>query len=230
MNKAETEINQIKLKLRALDNKESLIKIIIGLNVVVVLVLFLNVFLSLLELSGFNSVVSRTVLFCFGIVAAFVGFVFFVVVPIFKRIRLFHTPNFKVLSEKVGRHYPEISDSLLNALELSEEKGNYFSKTLTAAAIEEAYKKTIDVDFKKASSFNRTKNKFTISAFTIILTVLLFYTIPGLRTAAYRIINYFSEFKQTAKFIFYVNPGNTAVSKNSNITINVEVIGISQTQ
>lgn len=225
MDKVETQIEKIKSKLRNLKNKESLIKTIIGFNLVVVLILLLNILLGLIELSGINSVEERTVLFYVGIISTIVGVICFVIAPIARNISFFYSHDYKKLSEKVGRYYPEINDSLINVLELSEEENDLYSQELAIAAIDNVYKKTENIDFKKAASFNKTKNYFTLSASVIIFTVFLFYIIPNLRLASYRIINYSSEFKRPQKFKFYIEPGNTTITKNSDVIISVKTIG-----
>ncbi|MCK5457707.1 MAG: hypothetical protein KAI45_11320, partial [Melioribacteraceae bacterium] len=208
MSKAETQIKNIKSKLRKLNNKEDLIKTIIGLNLIVVMILLLNILLSFLELSGVNSIEERTILFYVGIILALVGVIYFIGIPIVKGLHFLNSPNYKKLSEKVGLYYSEINDSLINAIELSEEKNDLYSKVLASAAIDIVHKKTENVDFKKATSFNKTKNHFLFSALTIIFAVLLFSTVPNLRSASYRIINHKSEFKIPQKFRFYIEPGN----------------------
>ncbi|VAX27742.1 hypothetical protein MNBD_IGNAVI01-2712 [hydrothermal vent metagenome] len=223
MSKAEKQIEKIRSKLKALYKKENLIKAIIGLNLVVVLVLVLNVLLSLLELSGLNSITERTILFYIGIIIAIAGTFILAIVPMIKSF--WKNINHEILAEKVGDYYPEIKDSLKNIIELSEERNNYFSETLTAAAINKVYEKTENFDFKKAESFNKTKKFFLLSAVTIIIAVVLFYSIPGMRGASYRIINYSQKFEQTQRTKFYIKPGNTTATKNSDVAIIVETIG-----
>jgi len=225
VNKAETQINQIKSKLKSLENKESMIRVITGLNLVVILVLVINIIVSLLELSGLNNIASRTVLFYVGTLFSVFGFCFFVGIPIFKRIRFLRTPNYKTLSEKIGEYQPEIGDKLHNVLDLYEDKNKFSSETLTVAAIESVYEKTKNVDFRKASTYLKTKKYFIASAVTIVFTTLLFYIVPSLRSASYRIINYSNKFIKTAKFEYYIEPGNISTLKNSTIKIRIETIG-----
>ena len=174
MSKAETQIKNIKSKLRDLNNKESFIKTIIGFNLVVVMILLLNILLSFLELSGVNSIEERTVLFYIGIISTIIGIICFVGIPIVRSVHFLNSPNYNKLSKKVGQYYSEINDSLTNSIELSEEKNDLYSQTLASAAINNVHKKTENIDFKKATSFNKTKNYFLFSALTIIFAVLLF--------------------------------------------------------
>ena len=223
MNKAKTQIEQIKTRLKALYKKENFIKAVIGVNLFVVLVLVLNVLFSLLELSGLNSITERTILFYVGIIVAIAGVIFLVLIPMLQSI--FGKTNYDSLAEKVGNHYSEIKDSLKNAIELANESSNYFSEALTVAAINKVYEKTKNIDFTKVVSFEKTKKFFVISATTILVSVLLFYSIPGIREASYRIINYSQKFEQPQRFKFYINPGNTTVTKNSDVIIKIETVG-----
>jgi len=225
VNKAKEHISHIKLKLRSFDNKENLIKTIIGLNVFIVIFFLLNAFLNLLELSGLNSILERTILFYSGISLMGTAFVLFIIIPLPKSSQTLNPPNYKSLSEKVGNYFPDIKDSLKNVLELSDKKNNYSSETLTIAAIEKVYRKVENIDFRKATSYNQTKKFFLFSATAIILSSIVFYSIPGLRAASYRIINYSSEFKQPQKFSFYIEPGNVSVTKNTDVIIKINTIG-----
>lgn len=223
MNKAEKQIEKIKSKLRALYKKENLIKAIVGLNLLIVFILVLNIIFSLLELSGLNSITERTILFYAGVIITIASTFILTLVPLVKSF--WKNVDHEVLAEKVGNHYPEIKDSLKNIIELSKEKNNYFSESLTSAAINKVYEKTENFDFKKAVSFDKTKKFFLLSAITIISTVILFYSIPGMRGASYRIINYAQKFEQPQRIKFYVEPGNTIATKNSDVVINIETIG-----
>ncbi|NOX64600.1 MAG: hypothetical protein GXO85_02090, partial [Chlorobi bacterium] len=223
MNKAEKQIEEIKSKLKALYKKENLIKAIVGLNLLVIFILVLNVLLSLLELSGLNSIAERTILFYAGVVITIASTFILTLVPLVKSF--WKNVDHEILAEKVGNYYPEIKDSLKNIIELSKEKNNYFSESLTTAAINKVYEKTEKFDFKKAVSFDKTKKFFLLSATTIILTVVLFFSIPGMRGASYRIINYAQKFEQPQRIKFYVEPGNTTATKNSDVVISVETIG-----
>lgn len=225
MNKAKTQIGNIKKNLKGLYNKESFLKIILGLNIVLVVTLLLNIVLVLVELSGVNSVNERTVLFYVGVVSSIACTVVFIGLPLIRILQFFRSPNYTDLSEKIGQHYPEVSDDLTNAIEISEVEDDYFSKTLTAAAIDRVYKKVENLDFKKTVSFDKSKKHFLTSAATIIVTVFLFYFVPNFRLASYRIINYSNEFKTPPKLILYVEPGSTSVTKNSDVIIKVETIG-----
>ena len=72
--------------------------------------------------------------------------VVFIGLPLIRFLQFFRSPNYTDLSEKIGQHYPEVSDDLTNAIEISEVEDDYFSKTLTAAAIDRAYKKVENLD------------------------------------------------------------------------------------
>ena len=223
MTKAEKQIEKIKSKLKSLHKKEHLIKAIVGLNLLIVFILVLNILLGLLELGGLNSITERTILFYTGVVFTAACVFILTIVPVIKSF--WKNINYKILAEKVGNYYPEIKDSLKNIIELSEEKNNFFSESLTIAAINKVYEKTKNFDFKKAASFNKTKKFFLLSASSIIITVILFYSIPGMRGASYRIMNYTQKFEQPQRIKFYIEPGNTTAIKNSNVVINVEAIG-----
>ncbi len=226
MRKAEIQIEQIKIKLKALYKKENLIKTTIGLNVFIVLILALNILLSILELSGLNNVTERTILYYCGIIITFISFLIFIIIPISKMF--FGKTNYKNLANKVGDYYVEIKDRLKNIIELAEESDSYFSESLKTAAINKVYEETQKIDFTKTVSYSKTKKFFLFSAAAIVLSVMLFSIIPGLREASYRILNHTQKFEKPKRFSFYIKPGNIVVTKNSDVTIRIETIGEKQ--
>lgn len=228
MSQIKTQINEIKSKLRSLYIKNRTIEIIIGLNIIIVVVLVLNITLSIVELSGFNSILERTILFYTGIGLSSAGFLWFILYPALKSIKVISKEEYKTLATDVGKHYADLGDKIVNALDLDNEKSDRYSGSLISAAVESVYKKSNNLDFSKASSLIKTRSFFILSACTILITVFLFFISPDLRIASYRILNHTHEFYQPASFVFFISPGNILVEKNSNIEIKVEVVGDKQ--
>lgn len=228
MSQTKTQINEIKSKLRSLYIKNRTVEIVIGLNVIVVIVLALNIALSIVELSGFNSILERTILFYTGIGLSLAGFLWFILYPALKSIKVISKEEYKALAADVGKHYAGLGDKIVNALDLDNEKSDRYSGSLISAAVESVYNKSKNFDFSKTSSFYKTKSFFILSASTILITVLLFFISPGLRIASYRILNHTHEFYQPPSVAFFISPGNISLEKNSNIEIKVEVVGDKQ--
>lgn len=75
----------------------------------------------------------RTILFWLFIAVEFGLFIKFILVPIAKLFKLTKGIDYEKASEIIGNHFPEVSDRLLNLLQLSE---NENSSALLLAGIE----------------------------------------------------------------------------------------------
>ena len=228
MSQIKTQMNEIKSKLRSLYIKNRTIDVIIGLNVIVVLLFILNIILSTIELSGFNSMLERTILYYVGIGLMLVAFIWFIFYPVLKSLKSVSKKEQKRLAADVGIYYPDIGDKIVNALDLEEDGSNKYSRTLIYAAVESVSNESKSINFNKVSSYYKTSPFFIVSAITILITVFLFFISPGLRVASYRILNHTHEFYQPPGVLFFISPGNVLVEKNDDIKIKVEVVGEKQ--
>lgn len=212
-------------KLFSVFRKELLIKAVVGLNLTVIVILTANLIAALLVLAGLISIEARTILFFTALLIMLTSFFYFVIIPLIKSMGILAKPNFFLIADKVGKAFPQVKDSLLNSLQLINEKRSGYSESLINAAFRDVYEKTKHVDFSSTVSFIAVKKYFQSSMLIIVFTVLLFVFIPGLRGSSYKLLNYDKAFIDPLNFIFDVQPGSVQLTKGQDLTIYISALG-----
>ncbi|WKZ69654.1 MAG: hypothetical protein QY331_00125 [Melioribacteraceae bacterium] len=160
----------------------------------------------------------RTILFFASIAVIVVIISKEVFLPLIRNIDSLSNFNLNKIAKLVGKNYPEVKDSLLNAVQLVNDKSNNYSKELIQAAFKTVYDKTQKLNFTEAVKFNKW-NKVKISAGTFIPITLLVLLVPFLNNAFNRMINYDKEFIVPPKYHLAIEPGNIDVTKGESVAI-----------
>lgn len=225
--KRETEHRtKIKARIKQVYKKEHLKKSFEGINIALLIILLLNTFVAFLEMFETGSTDFRTILFYFFVGAVLLLVTYFFIFPLFRAMNLFGKIDYLYLSKKIGSAFPEIKDDLRNALQLiyGDEQKNYSPK-LVEAAFEDVYKRSEKADFSSIITFSSLRKYLLVTAAGIIITVILFASFPGLRTASYRVLNFNEEFIFPPKFKFDVIPGNKKIANGESVKLIVSAIG-----
>ena len=148
------------------------------------------------------------------------------VIPLLKYFKLLSKPNYDDVAKKIGSNFPDVKDELLNVLQLSElQDKQLYSSNLINAAFARVYEKVKSINFESVIKFDKAKQLLLYVAGAVVFVALLFFTIPGLKAASSRLINFNQEFIPPQKFTFEVYPGNTQVTKGQDVAIKVQVKG-----
>ena len=91
-----------------------------GLLYSVILLVVFYLLLSLLEYVGYNSTTIRTILFYLYLLFALIVVSLFVIRPAVKMFRIGKTLSYYDAAKIIGKHFPEVSDKLLNLLQLKD--------------------------------------------------------------------------------------------------------------
>ncbi len=199
-----------------------------GLNKLLTLLIVLSVFFFMTVLLesffNFNSVI-RTYLFLGMVIGALLFVFIFLIYSVLKDLLYYVKPDYIKTARIIGNNFPEIRDELANALQLIENKSDLHSTELIEAAYLRIYNKTKNANFNSIINFNQTKKLFKICLLTLIITFLIIFLIPEFNYAAYRLLNFESDFTPPPKFSFIVLPGNINATKGDNVNLSVEVLG-----
>ena len=152
-----TELEILKLKLKSFIRKYYKNQIIRGLLISGALLLVFLLVASLFEYYIWSNTITRTVIFY-----TFLGVSLFVVVknifiPLIKLFQLGKILSNKEAARIIGDHFPEVSDKLLNTLQLEENiklQGSADIELLLASVRQKAAKLT-PIPFKKAIDFKQ---------------------------------------------------------------------------
>jgi hypothetical protein len=129
----------------------------------------------------------------------------------------------KEASIQIGQFFPEISDKLLNTLQLS---SNTNSNELVQASIDQKTKQLGVVRFSDAIKIEDNKKylKYAFIPAGLILTILAIYP-SYFAESSERIVNFKNEFVQPAPFQFLIKNKELKAFKNEDFTVNLELVG-----
>lgn len=167
---------------------------------------------------------ARTVLFwLFVLVESYLLFRF-ILTPIFKLIGLKKGISFTESSKIIGSHFPEVSDKLINVLQLKEASNQ---SDLLLASIEQKSKELEPIPFTKAVNFKQNIRYLKYGFIPIIIWLLVIITgnINIFNTSFKRVVNYRTAFVPPAPFSFYLVNADLKVIQGKPFALEVETKG-----
>ncbi len=213
-------------KLERYCRKKYLLQAIIGLQIALLIATAVFTVFALLELiAHFNSSL-RTFIFYFTVTAIGGTIIYLLLIPALRYFKFFRNESYFNVAGKIGEHFPEIKDDLLNTMQLvSSNDDKIYSPRLINAAFQNVYNRTKNIKFDSIISFKKVKSAFIYFSSLAVVVILMFLFIPGLNAASYRLVNYDQEFIEPPKFTFKVFPGDSEITKGDDILISVSVEG-----
>jgi hypothetical protein len=180
---------------------------------------------TILEYFGrFSSGVRMTLFFAFLVVSA-VLLVRFIVIPALKIFKLGKMISREEAAKMIGSHFPNISDKLINTLQLQNQLSGSDS-ALLQASIDQKIVELQPIPFSAAINFGENKRYIPYVLPSLILGALLLLISPKVITeGAERIVSYNREFTPEAPFSFILLNESLKVPLNEDIQIQVETSG-----
>ena len=194
----------------------------------IVLTLFLSA--VLLEHFGWLSSLGRGLIFWLGLAAVVAVVGWLVVRPLLKMQGLGRRLSYAEAARIVGRHFPEVSDKLLNLLQLMDDSADgsaeAVSSDLLLAAIEQKTAELRPVPMLKAIDLrgNRRYLRYALPPLAVLL-VLLLAAPQTVTEPSKRIVNYQRAYERPAPFVFHVLNERLTVSQGDDYVLRVEVEG-----
>ena len=182
---------------------------------------------AILEYFGRFPTAVRMVLF-YGLLAVYTGmFIRYILLPSLKLVRMGRLISHDEASRIIGAHFPDISDRLLNTLQLKrqaelsrEESG------LLRASIDQRIASLEPIPFSSAINFgdNRKYLKYVLPP--VLLAVILLIVAPSvLRDGSERIVSYNVAYTPKAPFDFIIANDSLKVPLNEDFNLTVEARG-----
>lgn len=169
----------------------------------------------------------RTLLFWVFILVELVLFIRFILLPVFKLIKLQKGINYTQASLLIGKHFPEIDDKLLNFLQLIESNQSSASTELLLASIDQKAQRLQPIPFSNAIRFSSNK-KYLPLALIPLLFCLYFYASGQnniLAEGLHRVVNYREQFIPPAPFRFEVLNTQLQTQQHQDFTLRVRTVG-----
>jgi len=166
----------------------------------------------------------RTILFWLFIIVEAALLFKFIVKPFTKLVRLQNGINNKDASKIIGNHFPEVSDKLLNLLQLNE---NLKQTELLLASIEQKSAQLKLIPFRLAINFNTNIKYLKYAAIPIIalLVSFLFADKTWFSDSYKRVVHYQTAYEPPAPFQFYVINDNLQTTENKDFKLIIKTAG-----
>jgi hypothetical protein len=180
-----------------------------------------------LEYFFWLSSLGRAILFWSLIAFSTALFVKFIIIPIGKLFKFVKGIDYKIASEQIGKHFPEVSDKLLNLLQLKEQGGN---DELVLAGIEQKSKELRPVPFQSAVNFKNSMRyaRYAVIPVSIIIAVISFGRVDVFTDSYSRVVNYKTEYEPPAPFYFQLNAKSLKINEGEDLNILVSTLGESK--
>lgn len=168
---------------------------------------------------------ARTFLFWTFILVEVYLLIRFIAFPIFKLFKLQKGISYQDASSIIGNHFPEVSDKLLNFLQLSQNSNS--GSELLYASIEQKSQNLAPIPFGKAINFGENKRYLPIALIPLVFLLLFFISGNSgiISQSLNRVIHYKASFIKPAPFNLVILNPNLVVQQNSDFVLKVKAIG-----
>ena len=195
---------------------------LIGLVLIIALFLIINgiEYFSWLPQKG------RLVLLLLFILGTLFVAIFYFAIPVVNLIRFRKKMSDEQASVIIGKFFPEISDKLLNTIQLSNELSQNSDNELLAATIEQRTEHLKPINFSDAVNLKENYKYLKIFGLAfVILSVALIFLPDFSKKPAERIFNYSQEYVKPLPFNVELSATNLEASQGKDIEFSIHVTG-----
>lgn len=195
---------------------------LIGLVLIIALFLIINgiEYFSWLPQKG------RLVLLLLFILGTLFVAIFHFAIPVVNLIRFRKKMSDEQASVIIGKFFPEISDKLLNTIQLSNELSQNADNELLAATIEQRTEHLKPINFSDAVNLKENYKYLKIFGIAfVVLAVTLIFLPDFSKKPAQRIFNYSREFEKPLPFNVELSATNLEASQGKDIEFSIHVTG-----
>ena len=180
----------------------------------------------LLELLFHFSSLGRSILFFGSIAVLFYAFSAQFIYPLAKSLRLFSRMDFREAAHLVTNRLPEVTDQLLNAIELENET-NYFKSDLAAASITQKANKVLSFNLLNSLSF--VEHRKYLVCFLVVFGVAFLCSVsfPSFVSGPLkRVVHFEKNFIPPNPFTFQINNNEPlVVLEGEALQVDIKTIG-----
>ncbi|GAK98641.1 putative liver stage antigen [Nonlabens ulvanivorans] len=214
----------IEHKLKLFIKKYYTNEIIRGIILFLAIGLLYFLFTAVIEHFLWLSSTGRTILFgLFVLVQAALLFKF-IGIPLARLFKLFSGIDFRDASNMIGTHFPEVSDKLINILQLHKNGGD---DELTWASINQKSEELKPIPFSLAIDFKKNAAYLKYLAIPLLIIAALFFTGNNdvLTESTKRVADFNNEYIPPAPFTFKLLNEDLNTLQKRDFKLNVEVSG-----
>ena len=167
---------------------------------------------------------ARSILFWTFILVETVLFFRLIAFPLAKLFKLQKGIDKETASKIIGNHFPEVSDKLLNVLQLNE---NIQKSELLIASIDQKSAELTPIPFKLAVNFKNNTKYLKYAAIPVLILLVSYLTgkINWFSDSYQRVVNYQTAYEPPAPFQFFVLNENLNAIEGKDFKLNVKTAG-----
>ena len=163
----------------------------------------------------------------YGLLVAALGLALhFLARPLLRLAGLLEGPSEKAVARRIGRHYPEVSDRLLNLLDLADGRRSAAPSSIIDRAVRMLAGDVNAVSFEQIENFQAARRAGRFALVPVLgLSLFLIAAPTTFLNASHRLLSPNEHFSQPAPFQFTVTPGPVDVVKGDSLEITVQARG-----
>jgi hypothetical protein len=202
-------------------------KVIRGSLVFLICLLFYILTVSVGEYYLYMPVWLRVTIVSLFVVLGMAALIVWIIIPLTKMARLGKTISHEQAADIVGKHFPEVSDKLLNILQLKRDAADtHASRDLINASIDQKAKQISVVPFTQAVDFSRNKKFLPYLLPLLLIGIFILVAAPNVfNDASKRLLQPTKQFEKPAPFSFNIKSLPLQVVRNADYTLVVETKG-----
>lgn len=181
---------------------------------------------AVLEYFGHFDTTVRTVLFYSFLLgtAAILGR--FICIPLFRLYRIGKIISHEQAAAIIGRHFSNVSDKLLNVLQLHNAGGDNASRDLVEASINQKIKELRPVPFTAAIDLSQNRRYAKYALVPLLVLIVILFTNAGIITdSTTRLVNHGTYFEKQAPFRFLVQNSSLQAVEQHDFPLEVKLTG-----
>jgi hypothetical protein len=165
--------------------------------------LLYSILTLLIEYFLWLSPTARMILFWLFVAVEVALFAKFIAIPLAKLFKIQRGINYATASEIIGNHFPEVSDKLLNVLQLYD---NRTDSELLLASIDQKSSELSPIPFKLAVNFNTNVKYLKYAAIPVLILLVTYVSgkFNWFSDSYERVVNYQTAYEPPAPFQFFV--------------------------
>lgn len=221
-----TLLTEVESRLRRTARRIGLADLLSGLVVLLLVLGSLWFIATLAESLLWLPVGPRSAAFWALLLVVVVGSFVFVLRPVARLTGLIPGPRDEDIARRIGTRYPEVSDKMVNLLDLGRGRHSPSESMVVSAAVASLARQIVPVPFEEVERFDVPKR---LARFlTVPLLALLAFALAAPTSfigASARLLAPGREFVRPASFAFSVQPGNARVLRGEALEISAGVTG-----
>lgn len=213
-------------KLDAFIRKYYANKVLRGTLIFLTCLLFFMLTVSLSEYYFYMPVWLKVSLVSLFVLSGLLSLSAWVIIPLFKMARLGATITHEQAAQIIGTHFPDISDKLLNILQLKKNADGFASRELIEASIDQKAKQISIIPITTAIDFSKNKKYLPYLLPLVAIGIVILIFAPSIFIdASERLLQPTKEFTRPAPFRFAVVTNPLQALRNTDFTVEATTNG-----